>query len=232
MPHADTGVRAAGASLTVASLLLAGVFVFHGPLATDLSEQMSIIAAGATRWAVIHWVAAIALSLFAVSGLLVLAARSHLTEQPATMLAWAVLPVGALWTVTTAVAEVTVVSEAAVAGDTARFTAWWGFAEAKAAGFTFLALAVAVIAGHEARSVHRVTPAWASTIAVVAGVASFAGWALGIWMGIRLGNLLWVASSLTMSLWTLWFGVGLLRSGEAHAALTPLAAGGAAHGVR
>ena len=88
------------------------------------------------------------------------------------------------------------------------------FAEGKAAGFTFLALAVAVIAGNEARAAHRVTPVWASAIAAVAGVASFVGWALGIWLGISLGNLLWVASSLVMCLWTLWFGVTLVRTPE------------------
>jgi hypothetical protein len=47
---------------------------------------------------------------------------------------------------------------------------------------------------------------------MVAGVASFAGWALGMWFGVAVGNLLWVASSILMSLWTLWFGVGMMRS--------------------
>lgn len=215
MSHADRGIRVAGAWLAVASLLLAGALAFHGPLAPDLDEQMRVIAAGATRWAVVHWVAAMSLSLFAVAGLVVLAAGSRLTEHWWTMSAWAVLPVGALWTMTTAVAEVTVIADAAVSGNTAMFAAWWAFAEGKAAGFTFLALAVAVIAGNEARTAHRVTPLWASSIAAVAGVASFVGWALGIWLGISLGNLLWVASSLVMCLWTLWFGVALVRTTEA-----------------
>ncbi|MGH9163236.1 MAG: hypothetical protein ACRD2X_25010 [Vicinamibacteraceae bacterium] len=94
----------------------------------------------------------------------------------------------------------------------AMFEAWWAFAEAKAAGFTFLALAIAVIAANEARTRPRATPVWASSIAAVAGVASFAGWALGVWPGIPFGNLLWVASSFVMCLWTVWFGLALMRT--------------------
>jgi hypothetical protein len=84
-----------------------------------------------------------------------------------------------------------------------------------ATGFTFLALAVAAMAGNEARTSRRVTPVWASWVASVAGVASFLGWALGMWLGIAIGNLLWVASSLVMCLWILWFGVALTRTAEA-----------------
>ena len=92
------------------------------------------------------------------------------------------------------------------------FEAWWAFAEGKATGFAFLALAVAVIAGNEARSSERATPAWSAWIAMVSGVVSFAGWALGMWFGVGLGSLIWVASSILMSGWTLWFGVALARS--------------------
>ena len=119
--HADIGPRVAGMWLAVASLLLAAVLAFHGPLAPNLSEQMKVIAADATRWAVVHWVAAAALSLFAVSGLVVLSSGSRLTQNWWTMSAWAVLPVGALWTVTTAVVEVTVIADAAVSGNTDMF---------------------------------------------------------------------------------------------------------------
>jgi hypothetical protein len=55
-------------------------------------------------------------------------------------------------------------------------------------------------------------PVWAARVGVVAGLASFAGWALGRWFGVPFGNLLWVAASIVMSLWTLWFGVALMRS--------------------
>lgn len=182
----------------LASLLMAGVLAFHGPLAADLDAQMSVIAA--------------ALSLFAVAGLIVLTGQSRLTENGWTTSAWAVLIVGALWTVTTAVVEVTVIADAAVAGNATIFETWWAFAEGRAGGFSFLALAIAVIAGNEARTAQRVTPVWASSIAVAAGVASFVGWALGIWLGIRFGNLLWVMSSFVLCLWGLWFGVALAQT--------------------
>lgn len=215
MPNAGARVRVAGAWLAVASLLLGGALAFHGPLAADLDGQMRMIAAAGTRWAVVHWVAAVALSLFAVVGLLVLAAGSRLTQDWWTVSAWAVLPVGALWTVVTAVAEATAVADAAAAGNRAAFEAWWAFAAGMATGFTFLALAVATIAGNEARTFHRVTPVWASWVGLGAGVASFLGWALGMWLGIAFGNLLWVASSLVMCLWILWFGVALTRTADA-----------------
>ena len=166
MLHSQTSLRVAGIWLALGSLLLAGSLVFHGPPATHMDAQMKVIADGAIRWVVVHWAAAAALSLFAVAGLVLLAAASRLTH-----------------------------------------------AEGKATGFIFLALAVAVIAGNETRT-SRATPVWASWMAVVAGVASFAGWVLGMWLDIAPGNLVWVISSLVMCLWTLWFGVAIARAGE------------------
>ena len=127
------------------------------------------------------------------------------------MTAWAVIVVGALWTMTTAVAETTVVANAALSASNDAFAAWWAFSEGKANGFAFVALAIAVIAGNEARASVGATPRWAAWTAVVAGVASFAGWALGIWFDIGFGNLLWLLASIVMNLWTLWFGAMLMR---------------------
>jgi hypothetical protein len=212
MRHTNRAVRVAGTWLAIASSLMVAALVFHGPISSDLNDQMERIANEAMRWAVVHWIAAAALSLYVLTGLVVLTSGSRLTEGWWTMTAWAVLPVSALWTMTTAVVEATVVANAAVSGTKETFEAWWAFAEGKATGFAFLALAVAVIAGNEARSSERATPKWSAWVAVVAGVASFAGWALGMWFGVALGNLLWVASSILMSVWTLWFGVAMMRS--------------------
>jgi hypothetical protein len=173
---------------------------------------MTRIATGSTVWRVAHWIAAAALSLYAVAGMVVLTSESRLTKGWSVTTAWAVLPVGAFWTMTTAVAEATVVTNAAVSGNTEVFEAWWAFAEGKATGFAFLALAVAVIARNEAQSTERATPAWSARTAMVAGIASFTGWALAMWFGMGLASLLWVASSILMSVWTVWFGVALARS--------------------
>lgn len=210
---ADTkgAVRVAGTWLAIASSLLIVALVVHGPLAPDLSDQMTRIADRATVWSVIHWVSAASLSLYAVTGLIVLTSGSRLAGGWWTMTAWAVLTVSALWTTTTAVVEATAVTNAAVTGAKEMFEAWWAFAEGKASGIAFLALAVAVIAGAEAQSSQRAVPAWSAWGAMVSGLASFAGWALGRWLGIDFGNLLWVASSVLMSGWTLWFGVALMR---------------------
>lgn len=212
MPHTRNAVQVGGAWLAIASFFMIAALGFHGPIAPDLDDQMTRISDAAVRWSVVHWIAAAALSLYAVSGLVVLTAQSRLTDGWWTMTAWAVIAVGALWTMTTAVAETTVVANAAVSGSSETFNTWWAFAEGKANGFAFLALAVAVIAGNEARSPEGTTPTWSAWTAMVAGIASFAGWALGMWFGLGIGNLLWVASSIAMSVWTLWFGVILMRA--------------------
>jgi hypothetical protein len=205
-------VQVGGTWLAIASFLMIAALAFHGPIAPDLSDQMTRIADAATQWSVAHWAAAAALSLYAVAGLLVLSARSRLTEGWWTSTAWAVIPVAALWIMTTAVAETTVVAEAALSGKTETFEAWWSFAEGKATGFAFMALAVAVIAANEARSSEGATPPWTAWTGAAAGAASFAGWALGMWFGVAAGNVLWVVSSILMSVWTFWFGAVLMRS--------------------
>ena len=103
-------------------------------------------------------------------------------------------------------------TNAAVSGSKGTFEAWWAFAEGKANGIAFVALAIAVISGNEARSSERVVPAWSAWIATVSGVASFAGWALGRWFGQDVGNFIWVASSVVMGAWVIWFGGALARS--------------------
>lgn len=205
-------VRVGGTWLAVASGLMIATLVLHGPIAPDLDDQMMRIAAKPTVWVVAHWIAAAGLSIYAVAGLLVLTSESRLTAGWWTTTAWALLPVTALWTLTTAVAEATAVTDAVNSGNAEMFAAWWAFAEGKATGFAFLALAIAVIAGNEAQSTDGVTPAWAAWTAMVAGVASFTGWALGMWFGIGVGNLLWLATSILMSVWIVWFGVALTRS--------------------
>ena len=212
MPHTNTAVRVAGTWLAIASTLLIIVLIGHGPLAPNLGDQMKMIADGSMKWSVIHWLSAASLSLYAVTGLIVLTSGSRLAGGWWTMTAWAVLTVSALWVMTTAVIEATVVTNAAVAEAKETFEAWWAFAEGKASGIAFFALAVAVVSGNEAQSSERAVPAWSAWIAMVSAVTSFAGWALGRWIGVDFGNLLWLASLVLTSMWTLWFGVALMRS--------------------
>ncbi len=212
MRHTYGRVQVGGTWLAIASGLMIATLVLHGPIAPDLNDQMTRIANRPTVWAVAHWIAAAGLSIYAVAGLVVLTSESRLTEGWWTTTAWAFLPVTALWTLTTAVAEATAVTDAVHSGNAEMFAAWWAFAEGKATGFAFLALAVAVIAGNEAQSNKGATPSWAAWTAVVAGVASFTGWAVGMWFGISLGSLLWLVTSILMSVWIVWFGVALTRS--------------------
>ena len=212
MSKSDTAMRVAGSWLSIGALLLTAALAFHGPPSPVMAEQMQIIAEGSTRWSIVHWAAAAALSSFAIAGLIVLASGSRLTAGWATMTAWAVLSVGALWTMTTAVAEATVITHVATSGNQELFEAWSKFSEGKANGFAFLALAVAAIAADEARNPGGVKPAWAAWIGTVVAVTSLFGWVLGSWFGIGIGGLVWVVSSLVMSLWLLWFGLTLARA--------------------
>lgn len=211
--EAGAGTRVAGAWLAVGSILFLASLALHPPPSPEAGEFMAAIANAPTQWVLAHWAAALALTFFTITGLIMLTAPSRLSRHWWTMTAWAVLVVGAIWVTSTAVAEATVITEAAVTGDTATFEAWQLFAEGKAVGFGFLAVAVAVIAGNEARRARSVTPVWASWIGASAGIVAFVGFVVfGVVLGIAVGGLIWLASSIVMSLWTLWFGVGLVRS--------------------
>ena len=209
--NSDAALRASGTWLAMGAGLLALALIFHGPPSPSIAEQMQIIAEGTARWSIVHWTAATSLSCFAVSGLIVLTSGSRLTGDWTTISAWAVLVVGALWTMTTAVAEATAVAHAAASNNRELFEAWWKFAEGKGNGFVFLALAVAVIASTEASSADGATPTWAAWVGTAAAVISPLGWALGLWIGIGIGGPIWVASSLVMCVWLLWLGVALAR---------------------
>lgn len=212
MARTETNVRTAGAWLAIGSLLFVVGLVLHPPPSPDLGEFMGTIADEPTRWMAAHWMSAIALSTFAIAGLLVLTAGSRLTHQGLTTTAWAVLIVAALWVTTTAVAEATVITTAAIAGDTTTFEAWQRFAEGHAVAFVVLAAAVAVIAGNEARTGHETTPAWVSWIGALSGITAAIGFALGVGVGIALGGLVWLVATIVLGLWTFWFGVALTRS--------------------
>jgi hypothetical protein len=197
--------------LAIASIILAVSLLFHGPISPDFDTQMNRIAEGSLRWSMVHWAAAAALSFFAVASLIMLATDSRLTQEWWTLSAWALLPVGALWTASTAVAEATVIVNAAVTGDQDAYRAWWMFAEGKANGFAAMALAFTVIAANEAKVSHSATPHWAAHIAVVAGGASFLGWVLGSWLRLPFGAPIWLVGAIVMCLWLVWFGLSLAR---------------------
>jgi hypothetical protein len=214
MTSHQTGLRAAGAWLAGASLLLALALAFHGPLHPDLEVQMTRIAESASRWAAVHWTAAAAFSCFTVASVLVLVSGSRLTSTGRLISAWAVVLVGALWTLTTAVTEVTVIADLAASGDLPQFEAWWSFAEGYGNGFSLLAVAVSVIAWSETRDPQRLVPKWSAAVGAGAGLASFTGWSLGVWFDIGPANLLWVLASGVMCVWLAWLGTALARTSE------------------
>ncbi len=211
-PDVDTRVSVVGAMLAIGSLLLVVGFVLHPPPAPNPAEFMATIAENPTRWVAAHGLTAISLSVFVIAGLIMLTSGSRFTQHWWTVSAWAVLIVSALWTTTAAVVEATAITQAAIADDVATFEVWTAFAEVHSAAFLFFVLAAAVIAGHEARSAYQTTPVWASWFGAVAGVGAFGGMILVFVLGIALGGLVWLASTIVMSMWLLWFGVALVRS--------------------
>lgn len=215
MTSHQTGLRAAGAWLAGASFLLVLALAFHGPLHPDLEVQMTRIAESASRWAAVHWTAAASFSCFTVASVLVLVSGSRLTSTGRLISAWAVVLVGALWTLTTAVTEVTVIADLAASGDLPQFEAWWSFAEGYGNGFSLLAVAVSVIAWNETKDPQRLVPKWSAAVGAGAGLASFTGWSLGVWFDIGPATLLWVLASGVMCVWLAWLGTALARTSEA-----------------
>lgn len=211
MSHTDVGVRVAAMWLAIASIILAVSLLFHGPISPDFGIQMNRIADGSLRWSIVHWAAAAALSFFAVASLIMLTTGSRLTQEWWTLSAWALLPIGALWTASTAVAEATVIFNAAVTGNREVYESWWMFAEGRANGFAAMALAFTVIAANEAWVSHSVTPHWAARVAAVAGAASVLGWVLGSWLRLPFGAPIWLVGAIVMCLWLVWFGLSLAR---------------------
>jgi hypothetical protein len=227
MSHADTGTRVAGAWLAIASTILAVSLLFHGPISPDFGTQMNRIADGSLRWSIVHWAAAAALSFFAVASLIMLTAGSRLTQEWWTLSAWALLPIGALWTASTAVAEATVIFNAAETGNREIYESWWMFAEGRANGFAAMALAFTVIALNEGWVSHSATPHWAARVAAVAGAAAVLGWVLGSWLRLPFGAPIWLVGAIVMCLWLVWFGVSLARFEASRESIRQHAASGA-----
>jgi hypothetical protein len=175
---------------------------------------MQHVAEGHTRWALVHWTAAVALFLISGSGFLNLLDQDAGGSSVGLRSAWLVLALGALLTVSTAVSEAAVVSAAAVAGaaagDKATFVSWWEFSSGMANGFFALALATALIALAEARSDAGRMPVWSSAAGTVFGVLSAVGWSLGQHFGVGIGGPIWLVSTLLMCVWLAWFGFAAL----------------------
>lgn len=148
----------------------------------------------------------------AVAALLVLVSGSRLTSAPSTVSAWALVFIGALWTLTTAITEVTVLADLAGTGDLSQFEAWWSFAQGYGNGFSILAVAVAVIAFNESRHPQPLVPKWSAALGAVAGIASASGWVLGVWLDIGPANLMFVLASAVMCVWLAWLGAALVRT--------------------
>jgi hypothetical protein len=208
-PRSNNGI--AGLWLGTGASLLIIALIFHGPPDPDLTVQMQHIAEGHTRWALVHWTAAVALFLMSGAGFLNLIDQNTGESSVSLRSAWLVLALGALLTVSTAVSEAAVVSAAANAGDKATFLTWWEFSSGMANGFFALALASALIALAEARSDAGRLPVWSCAAGTVFGVLSAVGWSLGEHFGVWIGGPIWLISTLLMCVWLAWFGFAALR---------------------
>lgn len=187
--------------------LLAAALVFHGPPDPDLTAQLHHVADGSDRWAIVHWTAAVSLFLLSGAAFLALLGRAAGETLPGHSGAWMVMALGALATLTTAVAEAAVVAKAAHAGDQATFDTWWAFSSGMANGFFALAIATGLIALAVVRSDRGDMPVWVGALGAVAGFLSALGWMLGQHLGVWVGGPVWLVSTLVMCLWLVWFGL-------------------------
>ena len=199
----------AGLWLGTGSALLAAALIFHGPPDPDMTVQMQHVAENHGRWAMVHWAAAAALFLMSGAGFLTLLARAEGAHVNAPYGAWVFLALGALLTISTAVAEAGVVSVAAASGDQASFDAWWAFSSGMANGFFALAIATGRIAFAEYGADGSRLPSWASMIGTAAGFLSALGWMLGTQLDIWIGGPIWLISTLVMCLWLTWLGLSI-----------------------
>lgn len=209
---AVTRIRVGGAWLAIAAIAFIASLLLHARPSPDPNEFMANIAAAPTQWMIAHWVAAISSALFVIVGLIMLTTDSRLTDKWWTLTAWAVLIVGSLWIMSTALIEATVVTVAAVEGDTATFVEWQLYGQALALSFVLVSPALASIAYNEARNGPETTPVWASWIGVLAGIVAGLAFFLLIAIGIPMAGVVWIPTTILTALWVLWFGVSLARS--------------------
>ena len=211
MKGTESRIRIGGVWLAIGSVLFVVGLLLHPPPSPNPSEFMATIAQDPGRWMAAHGVTIIGLIFLTVAGLIILTTPSRLTEHGLTTTAWAAVIIGSVLIMTAAFLEATVITSASVTGDTATFSMWNPFAEAHAFAILLVSLGIAVIAINEARTDQGLTAQWAAWIGTIAGLLSAGGFVLGIGLGIAFGGVLWLISTLVMSLWTLWLGVALAR---------------------
>ena len=199
-----------GAWLAAAALLLIAALALHPPPPAGAPAFMDLIADEGATWVVAHWIAAGALAAFVVTGLLALTAPASANKVPRS--AWAILSVGALATMVTAVSEATAVSHVAAEGDLATFMAWERFAAGMSMGFVLMGLAFAGIAWQQARAQTPSVPRWSARVAALAGAVSSLAWVLVVAADVGPAGPVWLVSAVLVSLWLAWYGFSLMRA--------------------
>lgn len=204
----------AGGWLAAGALLVVLGLAIHPPPSPDPAVFMAIIADDLTRWLISHYASAIGFALWVGAALLVLAARSPLTRQWWTASAWALVAVGSMWVMFGWLLEATVIIDAVGADDAVAFERWQALIQGLDLGFFATALGVVAIAITEARADAHIIPPWAAWIGAVAAVLVTITGFLALGLGIAAAGPGWLVSSIVLGLWALWFGIGLMRSGD------------------
>lgn len=210
--NTDTRIRVGGAWLSIGAIALIASLLLHAQPSPVPNEFMANIASEPLQWMIAHWLAALSSSLFVIAGLIILTTHSRLTHRWWTVTAWAVTIVGSLWITSTAMIEATVGLSAAVDGDVATFVEWQLFGQGLALAFVGVAPALALIAYNEAQNGPETTPVWASWIGAAAGIVAAVAFALVIGLGVSRAGIVWIPTTIVMSLWIVWFGLSLARS--------------------
>ena len=205
--------KEAGVWLGLGGLTLAVVLPIHGPTHADLAVQMSHIADGHGRWAIVHWVAAVALVLLAGAGFFFFVETLIGRRREAPAGAWLLFAMGSFLTIGTAIVEATAISAAANKDDLESFVVWWQFASGLGNGFMVVAIATAIIAWTTSMADAPPIPSWLCWIGAAAAIISAVGWTLGQHFRVDIGGPIWFVGTLATALWLSWFG---FKSREIH----------------
>ena len=206
--------RSLGAGLFLAGtnmLLLTAISwhaVVHPAVGATNEFTMQLIQRQATVWFVMHTYFALAASLFAAAGLVILGAGTRLTATFPGLAGWSILTVINVLLSMLAVIEAPAQGNAPVVGDLNAFSVWFSVSRAFEILFILFPTAFFAITLSELQSPSPFMPRWASSIALVGAVLMIVA-AIGA-SGLRivaLGPL--CGTAVLPMIWFIWLGFRL-----------------------
>ena len=219
----DSHVQAAGILLTIGALLFVVGLFAHPPESVDAATALATTARTAGTWRAVHGLITAGSAFVAAGALLVLGARTRLTDTGLGTAAWALLAVALVVFIPVPALEATVAVDTALAGDAASF----GLIGAVTVGLVqtvpLLLAAIAAIAFTEARRAPSPTLKGAAAVGGLLALVTLGIGAAFLWFGYgAAGGYINQLFALAF-LWPVLLGITLARSSGAQASTSHLA---------